>query len=106
MRLVLNRYKKIPGFDDEDIESSTNCKVLWKIPNAFQAISPAIDHGEPVVLQDGIEISRSFYALAAALADASTNADGSLDLVYSQEKADTRKKLLGRPNLSPIRAGQ
>jgi hypothetical protein len=32
--------------------------------------------------------------------------DGSLDLVYGQEKPDTRKKLLGRPNLSPIRAGQ
>jgi len=106
MRLVLNRYKKIPGFTDEDIESSTNCKVLWKIPNAFQAISPAIDHGEPVVLQEGIEISRSFHALAAALAEASTNVDGSLDLVYGQEKPDTRKKLIGRPNLSPIRAGQ
>src|SRR5579863_231549 len=49
LRMVLNRYKKIPGFTDEDIEHSTRCKVLWKIPNAYQAISPAIDHGTPVV---------------------------------------------------------
>lgn len=106
LRLVLNRYKKIPGFTDEDIERSTNCKVLWKVPNAYQAVSPAIDHGTPVVQQDGLEISRSFHALAAALADASTNLDGSLDLIYTQEKPDARKKAVARPNLSPIRAGQ
>src|SRR6202049_4119200 len=33
VRLVLNRYKKIPGFDDEDVEAATGCKLLWKIPN-------------------------------------------------------------------------
>ncbi len=75
------------------------------MPNAYQSVSPAIDHGTPVVLQDGQEISRSFRAFAAALAEASTNSDGSLDLVYSQDKTETRKKALARPNLSPIRAG-
>jgi pilus assembly protein CpaE len=30
VRLVLNRYKKIPGFSDEDVEAATNCKILWK----------------------------------------------------------------------------
>ena len=106
LRMVLNRYKKIPGFTDDDIEQATNCKVLWKLPNAFQAISPAIDHGTPVVLQESTEISRSFRALATALAEASTSADGALDLVYSQEKADLKKKPFVRPSLSPIRAGQ
>ena len=47
LRLVLNRYKKIPGFTEEDVEQATRCKVLWKIPNAYQAVSPAIDHGTP-----------------------------------------------------------
>ena len=56
LRIVLNRYKKIPGFTDEDIEQVTRCKVLWKVPNAYQAVSPAIDHGSPVVLQEGPEI--------------------------------------------------
>jgi pilus assembly protein CpaE len=105
MRMVMNRYKRIPGFTDDDVEQATNCKVLWKLPNAFHTISPAIDHGTPVVLQEGTEISRSFRALAAALADASTGSDGALDLVYGQEKADPKKKAFARPNLSPVRAG-
>ncbi len=106
LRMVLNRYKKIPGFTDDDVEHSTRCKVLWKIPNAFQAISPAIDHGSPVVLQESQEVSRSFRALAAALADASSTAEGGLDLVYGQEKPDTKKKPAGHLVISPARAGQ
>jgi Flp pilus assembly CpaE family ATPase len=38
LRIVLNRYKKIPGFSDEDVEKATNCSVLWKVPNNFQLI--------------------------------------------------------------------
>jgi hypothetical protein len=104
--MVLNRYKKIPGFTDEDIESATHCKVLWKIPNAFHSISPAIDHGTPVVLQEGLEVSHSFRALAAALAEASTTAEGGLDLVYAQEKPDIKKKVASRLLITPARAGQ
>ena len=104
LRIVLNRYKKIPGFTEEDVEQVTNCKVLWKIPNAFQAISPSIDHGSPVVLHEGPEISRSFRGLAQTLADASSNSDGSQDLIYQQE--DSSKKVPRRLNLSPLRAGQ
>jgi pilus assembly protein CpaE len=106
LRMVLNRYKKIPGFTDEDIEQATHCKVLWKIPNAFQSISPAIDHGTPVVLQESQEVSRSFRALAAALAEASSTPEGGLDLVYAQEKPDVKKKAPGRLVVSPARAGQ
>jgi pilus assembly protein CpaE len=104
LRVILNRYKKIPGFTDEDVQQATNCKVLWKIPNAYQQISPSIDHGTPVVLQEGPEISRSYRALAETLAEASSNSDGSSDLIYAQEGA--RKKATGRLNLSPARAGQ
>jgi pilus assembly protein CpaE len=104
MRLILNRYKKIPGFTEEDVQRATNCKVLWKVPNAYQQISPSIDHGTPIVLQDGSEISRSYRSLAETLAEASSNSDGSPDLVYGQEGA--RKKTAGRLNLSPARAGQ
>jgi pilus assembly protein CpaE len=106
LRMVLNRYKKIPGFTDEDIEHSTHCKVLWKVPNAYQAVSPAIDHGMPVVLQDGQEISRSYRALAAALAEATPTAEGGLDLVYAQEKPDVKKKTPSRLVITPARAGQ
>ncbi len=103
LRIVLNRYKKIPGFTDEDVRQVTNCKVLWKIPNAFQTVSPAIDHGQPVVLQEGPEVSRSYRALAAALAEASSGSDGP-DLVYGQEKSTARKNAPGSLNLSPLRA--
>jgi pilus assembly protein CpaE len=106
MRMVLNRYKKIPGFTDEDIEEATNCKLLWKLPNAFHTVSPAIDHGTPIVLQEGSEISRSYRALAAALAEASSNSDGSADLVFGKEKPASSKAAAGRLNFSPLRAGQ
>jgi pilus assembly protein CpaE len=106
LRVVLNRYKKIPGFTEEDVKHATNCKVLWKIPNAFHTVAPAIDHGKPVVLQEGPEISKSFRALASLLAEASPNSDGGPDLVYGQERASSKKPAPGRLNLSPMRAGE
>ena len=33
IQLVLNRYRKVLGFGDKDIERVTKCKVFWKIPN-------------------------------------------------------------------------
>ena len=42
VRIVLNRYKKIPGFTDEDVEKATNSKLLWKIPNNYQSIAPPL----------------------------------------------------------------
>jgi pilus assembly protein CpaE len=104
LRVVLNRYKKIPGFTDEDVQQVTNCKVLWKVPNAYHMISPSIDNGTPIVLQEGPEISRSFRALAATLAAASSDSEGSADLVYGGEPST--KKARGSLNLSPARAGQ
>jgi pilus assembly protein CpaE len=106
VRLILNRYKKIPGFSDEDVETATNCKVLWKLPNNHQAIAPAIDKGMPVALQESVDIGRSFRGLAALLADASPTSEGSLDLVYQPDKSDTKKKAVGRLLISPMRAGQ
>jgi pilus assembly protein CpaE len=100
LRIILNRYKKIPGFTDEDVQQVTNSKVLWKVPNAFQVISPSIDHGTPIVLQEGLEISRSYRALAETLAKASS--DGGSDLNYVPERAPQRPR--GGLNLSPARA--
>jgi pilus assembly protein CpaE len=105
LRVILNRYKKIPGFTDEDVEQATHCKVLWKVPNAYQAISPAIDHGTPVVAQESGEISRSYRALAETLAEASSNSNGGPDLIYGAEKL-AKKAAPGRLNFSPARAGQ
>lgn len=105
LRIILNRYKKIPGFTDDDVEHATSCKVLWKVPNAFHSVSPAIDHGTPVVLQENLEISRSYKALAAALADASSGAENGPDLAYGTDRTAAKKSAAGRLAFSPARAG-
>jgi Flp pilus assembly CpaE family ATPase len=100
LQIVLNRYKKIPGFTDEDIQKATNCRVLWKVPNQYHAVAAGIDRGDPVMFQD-TELSRSIRGLAAALAEAAP--DGTHPLA---EEADSRKKAAGRLLISPLRAGQ
>jgi len=106
MRLVLNRYKKIPGFTDEDVEKATNCKVLWKIPNNFQIIGPAIDKGSPVAAQSNHEIGRSYQGLAAELAGATNSTEGALSLLYQQDKGESKKRAGSPLMVSPVRAGQ
>jgi pilus assembly protein CpaE len=106
VRLVINRYKKIPGFSDEDVHAATNCKVLWKVPNNHQAIAPAIDKGSPVAMHDSSDVGRSFRGLASLLAEASTS-QGSLDLVFQPDRTEVKKKATGSGLLvSPLRAGQ
>jgi pilus assembly protein CpaE len=104
VRLILNRYKKIPGFSDEDVEKATDCKLLWKLPNNYQATAPAIDKGVPVAFQDQ-DIGRSYHGLATALAEATPSSEGAMDLVYQHDKSDRKKKIAGRL-LTPLRAGQ
>lgn len=98
--------KKIPGFTDEDVEKATNCKVLWKVPNNFQVIGPAIDKGSPVAAQGSHEIGRSYQGLAAELAGATTSAEGALSLLYQHDKGDGKKRAGGQLMVSPMRAGQ
>lgn len=104
VRLVMNRFKKIPGLSDEDIDKVTNCKLLWKLPNNFHAVSPAIDKGAPVALSDSSELGRSFRGLAGVLAGAG-GSDNSMDLSFAPGKA-TGKKPVGNLLIAPIRAGQ
>lgn len=106
LRVVINRYKKIPGFSDEDVEKATNCKVLWKVPNNFQLVAPAIDKGSPVAAQGNHEIGRSYQGLAAALAGATATAEGALSLHYQHDKGDGKKRGAGHLVVSPMRAGQ
>jgi hypothetical protein len=58
------------------------------------------------VLQESQEVSRSFRALAAALADAASTPEGGLDLIYAQEKPSVQKKSPGRLLITPARAEQ
>jgi len=102
--LILNRFKKIPGFTDEDVHRVTNCKLLWKLPNNFHAVGPAIDKGTPIAFNENNELGRSFRALAGLLAEAGSS-DNSMDLSFSPDRA-AGKKPVGGLLVSPLRVGQ
>jgi pilus assembly protein CpaE len=67
VRLVLNRFRKVPGFSESDAEAAVGAKVLWHIPNQYFAIANAIDRGTPVMDQRNSEIARCFAGLAQEL---------------------------------------
>ena len=67
VRLVLNRFRKVPGFSEADAEAAVGAKVLWRIPNQYFAVSGAIDRGTPVMDQRTSEIARCFAGLAQEL---------------------------------------
>ncbi|HEY7615983.1 MAG TPA: AAA family ATPase [Terriglobales bacterium] len=69
VRLVLNRFRKISGFSEADVEAAAGVKLLWKIPNQYFAISTAIDRGIPLMQQNHTEIARSFIGLASRLTE-------------------------------------
>src|SRR5208283_6062326 len=45
VRLLLNRFRKVPGFSEADAENAAGAKLLWRVPNQYFAISSAIDRG-------------------------------------------------------------
>jgi pilus assembly protein CpaE len=67
LRLVLNRFRKVPGFSESDAENAAGVKLLWRVPNQYFAISSAIDRGSPVMEQSHTEIARCFSGLAHEL---------------------------------------
>jgi pilus assembly protein CpaE len=69
LHLVLNRFRKIPGFTEADVEAAAGLKLLWKIPNQYFAASAAINRGIPMVQQAHTEIARSFAGLASRLTE-------------------------------------
>ncbi|MGH9498331.1 MAG: AAA family ATPase [Terriglobales bacterium] len=69
VQLLLNRFRKVPGFSESDAEAAAGVKLLWKIPNQYFAVSTAIDRGVPLSQQHNTEIARSFAGLAARLTE-------------------------------------
>jgi pilus assembly protein CpaE len=67
VRLVLNRFRKVPGFSETDAEAAVGAKLLWRVPNQYFAVSSAIDRGTPVMDQRSSEIARCFAGLAHEL---------------------------------------
>lgn len=67
VRLVLNRFRKVPGFSEADAETAVGAKMIWRVPNQYFAVSSAIDRGTPVMDQRNSEIARCFAGLAQEL---------------------------------------
>ena len=67
VKLVLNRYRKMVGFEEKEAETASGVRLFWKIPNHYFAISSAIDRGVPVMQQSNTEIARAFSGLATVL---------------------------------------
>lgn len=67
VRLVLNRFRKVPGFSESDAEAAVGAKLLWRVPNQYFAVSSAIDRGIPLMDQRNSEIARCFAGLAHEL---------------------------------------
>jgi len=69
IRLVLNRFRKIPGFSEADAEAAAGVKLVAQIPNQYFAVSTAIDRGIPLLQHNHTEIARAFTGLAARLTE-------------------------------------
>lgn len=69
VQLVLNRFRKIPGFSEMDAEAAAGVKLAAKIPNQYFAVSTSIDRGIPLLQQTHTEIAKAFTALAAQLTE-------------------------------------
>lgn len=67
LRLVLNRFRKVPGFSEADAENAAGVRLLWRVPNQYFAVSSSIDRGAPVMEQSHTEIARCFAGLANEL---------------------------------------
>ncbi|MGH9417282.1 MAG: AAA family ATPase [Terriglobales bacterium] len=65
--MVLNRFTATPAADLPQVAAITRAPLLWKLPNAHQLLSDAIEHGQPPVLRHKSEIARSFRELARAI---------------------------------------
>jgi pilus assembly protein CpaE len=69
VRLIMNRYRKLAGFTENDAEAAAGIKLLWKVPNHYFAVSSAIDRGVPLMNQSNTEIARNFIELAHKLTE-------------------------------------
>ena len=65
--LVLNRYRKVAGFNEAETEAAIGAPVLWRIPNQYFAASSAIDRGIPLMQHGSTEIARAITGLAHEL---------------------------------------
>ncbi len=65
--LLLNRYRKMAGLDDEQIEAAVGCKIFWTIQNQYISVARSIENGIPVARDRRSELAKAFAGLASLL---------------------------------------
>ena len=68
LALVLNRYRRMPGLENEHIETAVGCKVFATIQNQYVSITRSIENGAPVARESRSELASSFARIAQLLA--------------------------------------
>ena len=68
LALVLNRYRRMPGLENEHIETAVGCKVFATIQNQYVSITRSIENGSPVARESRSELAASFTRIAQLLA--------------------------------------
>lgn len=67
LQLVINRFRKIPGFSDSEIETVTRLRFAHRVPNQYAAVSASIERGQPVAEVNHSEVSRALDDLVSSL---------------------------------------
>ena len=89
--LLLNRYEKIPGFDERQIEAVVGCSVIGQIASDYTSILRSIESGVPVVCDTRSDLGRAFSDLALTLTgNTLTPADNKLNERSLRSLAATR----------------
>jgi pilus assembly protein CpaE len=65
--LVLNRYRRMPGLENEHIETAVGCKVFATIQNQYVSITRSIENGAPVARDTRSELASAFTRIASQL---------------------------------------
>jgi pilus assembly protein CpaE len=67
--LILNRFRKLPGFQDTEIENATKTKILYRIPNQYSVVASSIERGIAAVIENHSDLGRAFASLASELSE-------------------------------------
>lgn len=72
IRLVVNRLEKAAELNLADVERSLGLSVFKTVPNSYEAVAAAVNHGQPIAaFSRGNPVAKSLQDLARALIPAS-----------------------------------
>ncbi|MBY0405243.1 MAG: AAA family ATPase, partial [Cyanobacteria bacterium] len=68
IKIVINRFVNDGEITVEDVEDTLKHPIFWTIPNNYQTVMAAINHGEPILkIENNGPLSKNFLELACKL---------------------------------------